>query len=108
MSTGTERVTKAIMDCEGVAFDGCHKVFILMDKAQMEKMRRLGYGDRTDIEKGDSRLMWAEDTPRSEMYDLVKEWYAKSCELKFIQSIKSTDDQEEFGNIVSQEQRWRP
>ena len=108
MSTGTERVTAAIMDCEGVAFDGCHKVFILMDEAQVEKMRSIGYGDKTDIEKGDSRLVWAEDTPRSEMFMLVKDWYRQSCELKFIQSIKSDGDQEEFGNVISQEQRWRP
>ena len=56
MSLG-ENVMKAVMDCEGVAFDGCHKVFILMDKEQVEKMRGYGYGDKTDFEKGDSRLV---------------------------------------------------
>ena len=108
MSTGTERVATAIMDCEGVAFDGCHKVFILMDKAQVEKMRSIGYGDRTDIEKGDSRLVTVEDSPRSAMFQLVRDWYIQSCELKFIQSIRTGDDKEEFGNVISQEQRWRP
>ena len=107
MSLG-ENVMKAVMDCEGVAFDGCHKVFILMDKAQMEKMREYGYGDKTDFEKGDSRLVWADDTKRSEMFDLVKQWYRESCMLKFVQSVATGDPDDEYGNLVSQEQRWRP
>jgi len=108
MSTGTERVTTAIMDCEGVAFDGCHKVFILMDKAQVEKMRGIGYGNKTDFEKGDSRLVTADVVRRSTLYQLVRDWYIESCELKFIQSIRTGDPDDEFGNVISQEQRWRP
>ena len=108
MTTGTERVTTAIMDCEGVAFDGCHKVYILMDKEQVEKMRGYGYGNKTDFEKGDSRLVTTDDVPRSEMFMLVKDWYRESCMLKFITSVATDGGDDEFGNVISQEQRWVP
>ena len=104
----SEKVMRAVMDCEGIAFDGCHKVYVLMDKEQVEKMRGFGYGDKTDFEKGDSRLVWADDTKRSEMFDLVKQWYQESCMLKFISSVATDGGEDEFGDLVSQEQRWRP
>jgi hypothetical protein len=106
MST-REQVIKAVMDCEGVAWDGCHKVFVLMDKEQVERLRHYGYGDKTDVENGDSRLETADTMKRSEMYALVKEWYDQSCMLKFVQSIATGDAGEEYGNLVPQSGYWR-
>ena len=103
----SEAVTKAVMDCEGVAFDGCHKVYVLMDKEQVEKMRGFGYGDKTDFEKGDSRLVTADDMKRSEMFALVREWYEQSCLLRFISSVATDGGEDEFGDLIPQTGYWR-
>lgn len=103
------RVAEAVMDCEGAAWDGCHKVFVLMDKDQVEKMAlEYGYGqDETSF------LVTAEDSKRSDILAMVKEWYQKSCPLKFVQSI-ATDPGPEDGvpvddyvNLVPQGGYWR-
>lgn len=109
MST-SENVTKAVMDCEGIAFDGCHKVYVLMDKAQVEKMREYGYGSN-DGETGDSCLITVDEMKRSEMLTLVKEWYRTSCALKFVQSIATVPEGENpndgFTNLVPQGGYWQ-
>lgn len=111
MSTA-QRVANAVMDCEGVAFDGCHKVYVLMDKEQVEKMRGYGYG--VDTESDGSYLLTTDDHKRSELLTIVKEWYRKSCSLKFIQSIATVpgdeegdSPQDEYDNLIPQGGYWR-
>ena len=107
--SANERVTEAVMDCEGAAWDGCHRIFILMDKEQVESRLDLGYGTRSDFELGDSRIVTAtHGMKRSAILAIVKAWWEQSCELRFIMALDSADPtiEEEVGNIIAQGEEW--
>lgn len=93
-------VSVAIADCKAIAFDTCHKIYVLMDNAQVEKMREYGYADEPDT-------MFTKDQMNSQqMLDTVKKWYENSCALRFVQAIETvpegTDPSEGFTELISQ------
>lgn len=57
-----------------IAFDGCHKIYLSMDKEEADSM----------IEHGGYEIF--KGTP-SEMYQQLVEWYEMSCDLKFINAV---------------------
>jgi hypothetical protein len=85
---------------KGIAFDTCHKIYVLMDDEQVALMRQYGYGDANDP---DSLITSDQMTP-SQMSDKVAEWFEKSCGLRFINAVHSDPSvgHEGFVNIVSQ------
>jgi hypothetical protein len=72
-----ERISKA----EGIAWDTCHKIYILMDSEQVELMRSYGYDP----------LITNEELNPDDMFGLVQEWYESSCSLRFIQAVSTND-----------------
>ena len=94
------RLDEYTNEAKGIAFDTCHKIYVLMDDEQVELMRSYGYGDANDP---DSLITSAQMTG-DEMSKQVLEWYHYSCGLKFISAVSSD---KRFGNdgwvqIVSQ------
>jgi hypothetical protein len=85
-----ERINKA----KGIAWDTCHKIYILMDSEQVELMRGYGYDP----------LITADQMSSNEMFDLVQEWYEDSCSLRFIQAVSTNDIDPNLGfeSLVSQ------
>ena len=83
-------------EAKGIAFDTCHKIYVLMDQEQVDLMRSYGYGDENDP---DSLLTSYQLTPR-EMSNKVVEWFLGSCGLRFISAVYS--DERGFVDIVSQ------
>ena len=85
---------------KGIAWDTCHKIYVLMDDEQVEKMREYGYGDENDP---DSLITSDQMTP-TQMAERVAEWYEGSCSLKFIQAVETNheDANEGFYSIVEQ------
>jgi hypothetical protein len=83
-------------DAKGIAFDTCHKIYVLMDQEQVDLMRSYGYGDENDP---DSLLTSYQLTPK-EMSSKVVEWFHGSCGLRFISAVYS--DERGFVDIVSQ------
>lgn len=85
---------------KGIAWDTCHKIYILMDDAQVERMRSYGYGDDNDPDS----LITAEQMSPEQMFDVVNRWYDDSCELKFIEAVTTnlSDPNEGFVSIVPQ------
>jgi hypothetical protein len=96
----------AVQDAKAIAFDGCHKIYVLMDTAQVEKMRSYGYGDDDG-----SFLVTADEVRKVEMLDILKDWYAGSCSLKFIHGVSSvpegTDPNEGFTDLIEQGADWQ-
>ena len=90
---------------KGIAFDGCHKIYVLMDKEQVEKMRGYGYGDDDG-----SFLITADQVTKSEMLYILENWYDGSCSLKFINAVSSvpegTDPNEGFTDLIPQGAEW--
>jgi hypothetical protein len=84
---------------KAIAFDTCHKIYVLMDDQQVELMREYGY---------DALITSDEMTPR-QMSDKVAEWYSQSCGLRFISAVATVpiNQGDGFTSIVSQEDGWK-
>ena len=93
----------AVQDAKAIAFDGCHKIYVLMDDAQVEKMRSYGYGDDDG-----SFLVTADEVRKVEMLDILKNWYEGSCGLKFINAVSTVDGDpnEGFVDLIPQGAEW--
>ena len=79
--------------CKAIAWDTCHKIYVLMDDEQVKQTKEYGY----------DAIIKAEHSTPSLLYSTVLNWYKKSCGLEFIYAI-STDDKGEsdFETIASQ------
>lgn len=70
-------VEEALATASGIGFDGCHKIYVLMDDNQMDLMRKYGY----------DKLISATDSTPAQMLATVAEWYDQSCGLRFVESV---------------------
>ena len=88
---------------KGIAFDGCHKIYVLMDNEQVEKMTGYGYGD----DEG-SYLLTADKMSKAEMLDTLERWFADSCGLRFINAVSTVDGDpnEGFTDLIPQGADW--
>jgi hypothetical protein len=87
-------------DAKGIAYDTCHKIYILMDDNQVDLMKSYGYGDENDPDT----LITNDQLDSVELARVVMKWYEQSCALRFIQATRSnpTDPNEGFVDIISQ------
>jgi len=87
-------VRNRISKAEAIAWDNCHKIYILMDTEQVKLMRGYGY----------DTLITNEEMNPDDMLDKVKEWYEGSCSLRFIQAVSTNDIDPNLGfeSLVSQ------
>jgi hypothetical protein len=95
-----DRVDEFTAEAKGIAFDTCHKIYVLMDDEQVALMREYGYGDENDP---DSLWTSYQMTPE-EMTDKVVEWFLGSCGLRFINAVYSDNSigSSGFVNIIAQ------
>ena len=80
-------VKEKVKDAKAIAFDTCHKIYILMDNEQVELMRGYGYDP----------LITAEQTTPDEMLATLQEWYEDSCGLRFIEAVKTNHENPNAG-----------
>ena len=95
-------VSVAIAEARGIAFDTCHKIYVLMDDKQVEAMRGYGYGDENDPDS----LITKDQMNNQQMLDTVKKWYEASCSLRFVQAVETVADDvdanEGFTSLIEQ------
>jgi hypothetical protein len=86
-------------EAKGIAFDTCHKIYVLMDDAQVNLMREYGYG-----EDDPNSIATSDQLDPAEMATVVMAWYKKSCGLRFISAVSSDPrfGDDGFLSIVSQ------
>jgi len=79
---------------DSIGWDGCHKIYILQDKDQTDKMKDYGY-----------TYLWEKDQMDSDsMTNTILQWYKQSCGLRFIDSISTGHRSEPiFTSVVSQD-----
>jgi hypothetical protein len=78
---------------KGIAWDSCHKIYVLMDDKQMEVMKEYEYDP----------LIPSSETSPEEMFNTIVDWFSLSCSLKFIQAVTTEPvDGECFHDIVGQ------
>jgi L-rhamnose isomerase len=87
----TERETKMVdafeileytQEAKGIAFDTCHKIYILMDDEQMNLMKQYEYDP----------LISSDELDPEELANKVVEWYEESCGLRFINAVYTTEN----------------
>ena len=91
MAANWGKVEVAVEMAKGIAFDTCHKIYVLMDEEQVTETRGYGYGDEPDS------FFTCEDKTPSEMLSILKEWFEKSCSLKFIQAVETNHEDPNAG-----------
>jgi hypothetical protein len=89
-----DNVEMFVDTAKGIAFDTCHKIYVLMDDRQVELMREYEYDE----------IRTADQMTKAEMFDTLKKWYAESCGLKFISAVETTsgDANDGFTTLVEQ------
>jgi hypothetical protein len=68
-----------INNAKAIAWDTCHKIYLLMDSEQVELMRGYGYDP----------LITADQMSSDEMFEVVEDWYNSSCSLRFIEAVST-------------------
>ena len=68
-----------INNAKAIAWDTCHKIYILMDSEQVDLMRGYGYDP----------LITADQMSSDEMFEVVEDWYESSCSLRFIDAVST-------------------
>ena len=95
MSKVWDDVEQVLLDgAKGIAFDGCHKIYILMDDEQMAEMKEFGYDP----------LISAEGNTPEELLETIRDWYEDSCSLRFVQAIHTNHDDPNAGFVSLIEQ----
>ena len=80
-------VKEKIKDAKAIAFDTCHKIYLLMDNEQVELMREYGY----------DTLITAEQNTPDEMLAILQNWYEESCGLRFIDAVSTNHENPNAG-----------
>lgn len=78
-------VYERIEDAKAIAWDTCHKIYLLMDDQQVALMREYGYGDENDPDS----LITSNQMGAGAMYDKVVDWYEQSCGLRFVSAVST-------------------
>ena len=97
------RVREYTDEAKGIAFDTCHKIYVLMDDEQVALQRSYGYG------KDDpNAFATSNQLDPAEMATVVTTWYKNSCGLKFISAVSTNPKFGDDGwvHIVSQSEGW--
>ena len=91
MTTETEarawgRVRKALSRAKAMHWDGCHKIYLSMDDAQLQRSKELGY----ESHKPD--------------FDTLRSWFDESCGLRFVNAVHTVDGDPNDGydNLIAQ------
>ena len=87
-------VKERVVDAKAIAWDNCHKIYVLMDDEQVELMRGYEYDP----------LITKEQATPEEMFATLQEWYEDSCGLRFIQAVNTNpvDPNAGFENLIKQ------
>ena len=89
-----EDVEYELQGADSIAWDGCHKIYLQMDSEQTAKMISYGYDP----------LIMASDSTVPEMLTTLKKWYNDSCELRFINAVRTVvgDPNEGYTSLIHQ------
>ena len=80
-------VKERVSEAKAIAFDTCHKIYLLMDNEQVELMRTYGYDP----------LITTEDATPEKMLATLQEWYEDSCGLRFIDAVSTNHENPNAG-----------
>ena len=90
-----ELVKERVSEAKAIAWDTCHKIYVLMDDEQVELMRGYEYDP----------LITKEEMTSEEMLLTLEKWYEGSCGLRFIEAVSTNhiDPNAGFESLVEQD-----
>lgn len=91
-------VEEALEDAKGIAWDTCHKIYVLMDDEQVELMRKYEY----------EAIITSDEMSPEKMLMEVKQWYHNSCSLRFVSAVTTNheDPNAGFEDLIPQGADW--
>jgi len=89
-------IKEYIRRSKAIAWDGCHKIYVLMDDEQVTEME--GYGYEGDF------LIKTHGKFVDDVLAIVKHWYDESCGLRFIEAVSTNheDSNAGFTSLIAQ------
>lgn len=93
-------VMPALQGAVAVAWDTCHKVYVLKDDEQLRVTRELGYP--LIVERATESP--AEDADEA-LLETIKDWFSRSCPLRFVQAVATGidgDPNDGFETLIEQ------
>jgi hypothetical protein len=98
MAVSFDKVEAMVEIAKAIAFDDCHKIYVLLDDEQVAEMKQYGY----------TTLVEADDTTPNEMLSTIMEWYENSCSLRFVSAVRTNrnDPNEGFVSLIEQGAEW--
>ena len=87
MSDKFDLVRERVLDAKAIAWDTCHKIYLLMDDEQVELMRGYGYDP----------LITKDDATSEQMLALLEKWFDESCGLRFIDAVNTNKENPNAG-----------
>lgn len=82
-----DKVADATQTAKAIAFDTCHKIYVLMDDEQVELM--IGYGYDC--------LITSQEASPDKFLSTIREWYDDSCALRFVEAVETNHDDPNAG-----------
>lgn len=94
-----DKVEAVLPYAKSIAFDGCHKIYVLMDDQQTKEMYEYGYN-----EGGSTIREMGEFDNVEQALAVLHGWYDESCGLQFIHAVRTVpgDPSEGFDNLINQ------
>lgn len=91
-------VESTVSQARGIAWDGCHKIYVLMDDEQMRQMAEWGYGE------DGSQLLPVDAADPEVVLATLTDWYENSCGLRFISAVSTVDGDpnDGFTHLIAQ------
>jgi len=88
-------VQTRVATCKAIAWDTCHKIYVLMDDEQVSKMIEYGY-------EGD--MLKASEHTYEVLMNSIMDWYANACDLVFIDAVSTNakNPNDGFETLVGQ------
>ena len=85
-------VQARLATCKAIAWDGCHKIYVVMDDAELEKMISYGYEPIIKAQQD-----------AEQMFATVLKWFEDSCDLVFIDAVSNhLNPNDGFETLVGQ------
>jgi hypothetical protein len=81
LTKGWPSVMDYTLKAKGIAWDGCHKIYVLMDDNQVELMRKYEY----------EHIYTLADLIDDSFYNIIFDWYGDSCGLRFVYAVETTE-----------------
>ncbi len=98
-------IEAALQTADSIAFDGCHKIYVLMDESQTIDMVAFGYNEPNRMFRvGDKASETLKALSTDEAFAKLKDWFDESCGLRFISAVRTVtgNPNEGFICLISQ------